>query len=477
MPWSALREPNGFERELQTLRLALTRMYVERGYVSSGVVLPDQTVVDGVVTFQAVEGTLVNVELIGDHNISRRYVASRIARQVSTPLNISEMQQALRYLQQDPNIARLDAKLAAGDTPGASILQLRIDEAPRFSIGLAADNHGASSTGAERATLYLGARNLTGYGDELRGSVAISEGANEESAAFSIPIARNGAGIQFYYSVSDADIIEDRFRELDITSETTTWGASLTLPLIEQLDDKFAFQLGAESRKSETRLLNVPFSFGPGAQDGKAETAVGIAGVNWLKRGARYVIGTQVAWRHGFDALGATIFDETAPLADLINPTGADAVFDLFQSQGTYLLRLNALPGLGRVNDRAQLACRFTAQLSQDPLLSLEKIAIGGVNSVRGYPENLLVRDNGVAATLELQLPIFGYRNQPHPLNLVLVPFVDYGRSWDEADTDPRLGHHRHQRGSLHLQRGTGAAVDAAARPRPAGLLGQRSGQ
>jgi hemolysin activation/secretion protein len=59
------------------------------------------------------------------------------------------------------------------------------------------------------------------------------------------------------------------------------------------------------------------------------------------------------------------------------------------------------------------------------------------VNSVRGYPENLLVRDNGVAATLELQLPIFGYRNQPHPLNLVLVPFVDYGRSWDEADTDP----------------------------------------
>ena len=65
------------------------------------------------------------------------------------------------------------------------------------------------------------------------------------------------------------------------------------------------------------------------------------------------------------------------------------------------------------------------------PLLSLEKIAIGGVNSVRGYPEHLLVRENGVAATLELQLPIFGYRRQPNPLSLVLVPFVDYGRSRD----------------------------------------------
>ena len=45
--------------ELQTLRLALTRMYVERGYGFQESVLPDQTVVDGVVTFQAVEGTLV----------------------------------------------------------------------------------------------------------------------------------------------------------------------------------------------------------------------------------------------------------------------------------------------------------------------------------------------------------------------------------------------------------------------------------
>jgi hemolysin activation/secretion protein len=423
--------------DLQALRLTLTRMYIDRGYVSSGVLLPDQTIVDGVVEFQAVEGTLVDVQLVGEHKISERYVASRVARQVSTPLKIDDMQRALRYLQEDPNVARLDAKLAAGAAPGASMLQLSIDDAPRFSIGLGVDNHRASSTGAERATLYLGARNLTGYGDELRGSVAISEGANESSVAFAMPVAGNGAAVQLYYSLSDADIIEDRFRALDITSETTTWGASLSLPLVEQLNDKFAFQLGAESRQSETRLLDVPFSFSPGAQDGKAETMVGILGFNWLKRGPSYVMGMQVAWRHGFDALDATVFDDSTPEAKLFNTTGADALFDLFQAQGTYLLRLNALPALARVSDRAQVAFRFTAQVSEDPLLSLEKIAIGGVHSVRGYPENLLVRDNGMAASLELQLPILGYRSQPHPLNLVFVPFFDYGRSWDEVDTDP----------------------------------------
>jgi hemolysin activation/secretion protein len=59
------------------------------------------------------------------------------------------------------------------------------------------------------------------------------------------------------------------------------------------------------------------------------------------------------------------------------------------------------------------------------------------VNTVRGFPENLLVRDNGLAATLELQIPLFG-RSDPHPLNVTVVPFIDYGRSWDVKDTAPR---------------------------------------
>jgi hemolysin activation/secretion protein len=68
--------------------------------------------------------------------------------------------------------------------------------------------------------------------------------------------------------------------------------------------------------------------------------------------------------------------------------------------------------------------------------MSLEKIAIGGVETVRGYRENLLVRDNGLAATLEFQIPIPGYRADPHWRNLMIAPFIDWGRSWDEQNTD-----------------------------------------
>ena len=57
--------------ELQSLRVTLTRLYVDGGYVNSGVLLPDQEIKDGIVTYRAVEGSLTRVELVGDPSCVR----------------------------------------------------------------------------------------------------------------------------------------------------------------------------------------------------------------------------------------------------------------------------------------------------------------------------------------------------------------------------------------------------------------------
>ena len=51
--------------DLEALRLALTRLYVDRGYVSSGAILPDQPVTEGVITYQVIEGSLTAIEVEG----------------------------------------------------------------------------------------------------------------------------------------------------------------------------------------------------------------------------------------------------------------------------------------------------------------------------------------------------------------------------------------------------------------------------
>jgi hemolysin activation/secretion protein len=42
--------------DLEALRLELTRLYVDAGYINSGAVIPDQTVSEGVITYQIIEG-------------------------------------------------------------------------------------------------------------------------------------------------------------------------------------------------------------------------------------------------------------------------------------------------------------------------------------------------------------------------------------------------------------------------------------
>jgi len=422
--------------DLQALRHALSQHYLDAGYVSSGVMIPDQEASDGVLELQAIEGTLTRIDIEGNPALADRYVTSRLRRHLGGALNVGELQYALQWLQMDPNVTRLDARLVPGDALGDGALALALDEPPRFSMALAADNYGSSSVGSERGVLSATVRNITGYAEQLSAYGALADGSNDWGTSFEVPLTRWNTRLFAYYSTSDAKIIERTFEDLDIESQTDTWGVLIAQPLLERPNDTLTLTVGFEAKHSETELLGLPFSFSPGARDGVTDSSAVLAGLEYSNRGDNHVATLRATLHHGIDALDATIFDPQNELEELQNPTGADSEFDMVLTQGLYLYRLNALQWFASLPDRGQLVLRSAAQLAQDPLMSLEKLAIGGAHTVRGYPENLLVRDNGVAATIEVQFPIPGYRAEPHPLNLVIAPFLDVGRSWDEEDTD-----------------------------------------
>jgi hemolysin activation/secretion protein len=73
--------------------------------------------------------------------------------------------------------------------------------------------------------------------------------------------------------------------------------------------------------------------------------------------------------------------------------------------------------------------------LSNELLLSLEQIAVGGRYSVRGYRENQLVRNNAVIASLEWRIPIVKEKSWADVVQL--APFVDYGRAWNTPMETP----------------------------------------
>ena len=61
--------------------------------------------------------------------------------------------------------------------------------------------------------------------------------------------------------------------------------------------------------------------------------------------------------------------------------------------------------------------------------MPLEQFSLGGLQSVRGYRQDLLLTDNGAFASAEVRLPVL--RVPDWNAVLQIAPFVDIGSTWN----------------------------------------------
>jgi hemolysin activation/secretion protein len=415
-PWTGRQVDSA---DLEALRVAVTRLYVDAGYVNSGALIPDQRPADGMVEIQIVEGRLAEIQIEGNRHFRSGYLRRRLALAAGPPLEVGSVEERLQILQQDPRIRRLDAELGPGPRRGEAELRVRVEEERPYRLWLELSNHESPSVGAERGRLEARHENLTGNGDRLSALYSRSDGYQEIRARYELPITPYDTLLAFWYDRGDADVVEEPFDELDVESESRSYGIGLHQPVLRSLHTTLTLGLDAELRRSETFLLGHPFSFAPGVQDGVSKVTVLRGFQEWIYRDSVQVLALRSQLSLGLDALGATT--NPAPLPD-----------------GQFLAWLGQLQWARRLPWWGiESLLRFDVQLSTRPLLPLEQFAVGGPRSVRGYRENQLVRDTGADASFELRLPL--WRDDTGRPIVQLAPFVDYGRSqYRKRDLAPR---------------------------------------
>jgi hemolysin activation/secretion protein len=398
--------------DLEALRLALTRYYLTRGYVNSGAIIPDQTVADGVLTVQIIEGELTRIEVEGNRWFRARYLQDRLALGAGPPLNIQALQERLQLLLQDARIQRLTTELRPGVRLGESVLDVRVEKRHPYKVWLEFNNYQSPTVGAERGLVTVADENLTGHGDILSVQYGRSSGVDLQlDASYTLPLTARDTTMLLEYRRNTFLVVEAPFQPLDVNSRSEIFGATLRQPFYRTLEQEFALALTGERLTNQTFLLGQPFSFSPGAHRGlSTDTAVRVA-PEWVLRTPTQVLAARSRFSVGLDALGATI--NPAPLPD-----------------GRFFAWLGQLQWARRLGLwDTELLWRTDLQLANDPLLPLEQIAVGGRYSVRGYRENQLVRDNGLLASLEARLPVIRERRWAEYVQV--APFVDFGRAWN----------------------------------------------
>jgi hemolysin activation/secretion protein len=399
--------------DLEALRRAVTLLYVDKGYINSGAIIPDQ-LVDGVITVQVIEGELTDMNIGSLRWFRTGYISDRIGLGAGPPLNIISLQERLQLIQQDPLIQRINAELKPGVRRGESILNVQVEENNPYQLSFIFDNYQSPSVGAERGQVTASHQNLTGNRDTLSLTYGRSEGVEcQIDAWYSLPFTSRDTSVAMRFRKNDFSVIEEPFEPLDIESESEIYEITLRHPFYRTISHEFALALAGEYLYNKTYLLGEPFSFALGVEDGESSVAALRFSQEWTYRTQAQVIAARSRFSLGVDALGATTNDSSIPDGQFFSWLG--------QFQWARIL------GLWDI----QTILRTDVQLTDDPLLPLEQFAVGGRYTVRGYRENQMVRDNGLVASLEFRIPLIQEKSWADYLHL--APFVDYGTAWNES--------------------------------------------
>lgn len=397
--------------DLEELRYRLTRHYTDRGYFNSGVIIvPGQSVDDGIVDFEVREGRLEEVAVSGTGRLHPDYVRARLWPDPERTLDTGALRERFQLLLEDPLIEKMDGQLRPGLERGSALLDLQVTRAKPYDLTFTVDNHRPPSTGAERGRLHGTLRNLTGRGDALELIAEQSEGATDWEGRFSIPLNARDTRLSLRYDTTESDVVEEPLDRVDIESEYEGIELALSHPLRRSLSGHLILGASFSVRENESRLLDEPFSFSEGEVSGRSKVSTLRLWQDYQSRGADHVFAARSTFSLGTDFFDATNHTDDRP-------------------DGQFFAWLGQLQYAQRLWGESQGVLRADLQLTDDKLMPLERYALGGAGSVRGYRENSAVRDQALLLSAELRYPLLSGSH-----SLQLVPFLDLGRGWNKSE-------------------------------------------
>jgi hemolysin activation/secretion protein len=395
----------------------ITNFYVSNGYINSGAVIEAGQTLDpenALLKVTIIEGGIEDIKITGTRRLRTEYIRSRLGLAVQTPLNQNRLLEALQVLQLDPQIKSISAQLSAGIRPDLSLLEVTVVEADTFHIDLFANNGRNPSVGSFQRGFYLIERNLLGFGDSIDTTFNNTDGSNAFDISYTVPVSPHNTTIRLAGGYSSNEVIEQISDEVDLTGNYYYYQITLRQPLIQSPNQELSLGLTLSRQESQNFLDGEGFPLSLGSNnDGRVKISAIRFFQDWVTRNPQEVIAVNSQFNFGVNVLDATANTDNLPDGDFLSWRG--------QAQYVRQLAPDTL-----------LFVRSDLQLANEPLLALEQISIGGLGSVRGYRQDLLLTDNGLIFSTEIRLPIWRVSRVDGVLQI--IPFIDFGVGWNNGD-------------------------------------------
>ena len=305
-----------------------------------------------------------------------------------------------------------------------TILDVEVERARPYTLTAFFNNYRPPSIGTQTAAAVSGtARNLTGRGDTLDASVEVPVSPfNSDlrgSLGWHMPLGYSGTELYLAVDHGLSSVVEESMQSLNIQSKLDSRELGLSQVLIESLKQKLTVGANRVVRQNTTTVLGTPYSFIQGEPNGVTDEALWRFWQEYTWRSESQVLALRSTFTSGNNNVqnGTSLPATSTP----IKPN-----YNIWLGQAQYARQV--------FGNGSQFVFKYTNQTTQDRLMPLDGISIGGYNTVRGYVENQLVRDKGQIVNIEFEYPL-----THNEIKTTLIPFYDIGQGQNVGDVSTTI--------------------------------------
>ncbi len=395
--------------EINKVIEAISKAYVSADYFTSRAYLPEQNVSDGVLRIALYEGRVGKITVENNKWTKSSYITNRIDTKEGDLFKLRALEKQVIGFN-NSNDVKLNVKIKPGEEVGTTDVAITTDDKLPFHITGIFDNMGRENIGVLRGGAVLSADSLFGVRDRLAAGAYLGKSSQIAFADYNIPINKKGTRVGASFSFNHVKVTSGPFKDFNINGKTFAYTGYVNHPLVQKTGVQVNSYTSGNIRLTTTnaggfKLYDTNSFSGTQGINGRWDTEKGI-------------------WLTGHYA-SVGYFDSQ----------GIDRVFFKYEGNGT---RLHDF-GHGIIGE-----FRIGGQWSPtDKLPWIEQYQTGGMSSIRGYSEGVLIGRSGYNMTAELITPIpflpkklggekIGYIN---PRDIVkFAVFVDHGAIFSDTN-------------------------------------------
>ena len=358
--------------ELQEVVDNINYAYATRGYVTAKAYIPPQKLLDNTIKISLLEGVVGNFSITNNRYTSTSFIEKRLQIREGDILQVADLESNLVKFNKYNSGIRLNANLNKGEKLGTTDVEIVAQEKFPFKVIGLMDNAGRHTIGELRGGLMLYSDSLFKQRDKLTIGSYVSSHSVTPFADYNIPVNKHDGRVGFLFSNSYSEIAHGPYKMFDISSRSFNYSLYYSHPLVRKNNFELISYTAANYKQGTTYFSDYKIN-----KDQVTSFETALNARYETKKGIWYA--TQ----------------------------GVYQAFPIFDSKSEYFKYTGSLARLHDFGHGIVGQFRGMYQFSPDDVMPyIDQFQAGGIATVRGYSEGLLIGRSGYILSAELMFPI-----------------------------------------------------------------------